>query len=166
MEIFKRAHILGSEIYQDAKAELEKNRKPNCCIICGIPLKNRRWKYCTDECRINWFKQFKPYFLWGEIRLKALERDNFTCVKCGFRDEESKIYHTGKLIADHIKPIALGGEEFELINLQTLCEKCNRTKTNEDLRLIMKLKFPKPPEEEIKKNRKLTEFISILKENI
>jgi len=37
-----------------------------------------------------------------------------------------------KLIGDHIKPIALGGEEFDIDNVQTLCIKCNKLKTAKD----------------------------------
>ena len=102
--IVKRSHILGSEIYHDAKLKLEKERKKGCCIICGSLLPPKQKKYCTNECRINWFKQFKPYFLWKEIRDKVFLRDNFTCKICGFKDEDSINYHayinTGKLVAD------------------------------------------------------------------
>lgn len=42
----------------------------------------------------------------------------------------------GLLIVDHIKAIALGGDEFDLNNLQTLCKKCNRLKTKDDAGLI------------------------------
>ncbi len=35
-------------------------------------------------------------------------------------------------IADHVVPIALGGAEFDLDNVQLLCEVCNRKKTKKD----------------------------------
>ena len=35
-------------------------------------------------------------------------------------------------IADHIIPIALGGPEFDLNNVQLLCERCNKEKTVKD----------------------------------
>lgn len=37
-----------------------------------------------------------------------------------------------KLIADHIIPLALGGEEWNKKNVQTLCLKCNQIKTIQD----------------------------------
>lgn len=36
------------------------------------------------------------------------------------------------LIADHIVPIALGGPQWDINNIQTLCLDCNRTKTAHD----------------------------------
>ena len=36
---------------------------------------------------------------------------------------------SGGLEADHIIPIALGGNEYDLKNLQTLCERCHKRKT-------------------------------------
>lgn len=39
-------------------------------------------------------------------------------------------------VVDHILPIALGGQEFNLENLQLLCPECNAIKTAEDLARI------------------------------
>ena len=44
------------------------------------------------------------------------------------------------LIVDHIKPIALGGDEWDLDNLQTLCYRCNNIKTKKDLKFIARAK--------------------------
>lgn len=41
-------------------------------------------------------------------------------------------------VADHIIPIALGGAEFDLNNIQLLCEVCNREKTKKDQAEIAK----------------------------
>jgi 5-methylcytosine-specific restriction endonuclease McrA len=38
--------------------------------------------------------------------------------------------------ADHIVPIALGGEEFDLKNIQLLCEVCDKAKTARDAAMI------------------------------
>lgn len=35
-------------------------------------------------------------------------------------------------VADHIQPIALGGDEWDLNNLQSLCRQCNKAKTAKD----------------------------------
>lgn len=37
-----------------------------------------------------------------------------------------------KLHADHITPIALGGDEWDMNNIQTLCEECHKKKTAKD----------------------------------
>ena len=46
--------------------------------------------------------------------------------------------NSSELIGDHIKPIALGGDEWDLNNIQTLCIKCNKVKTKEDMKKIAK----------------------------
>lgn len=102
---------------------------------------------------------------WLEVRKEVFKRDKLTCIKCGFHyhyerkyyNENSRVYCLNKcyhvlgenkdnktlifgsqkgLIVDHIIPIALGGNEWSLNNLQTLCSKCNIKKTTEDLKNI------------------------------
>lgn len=53
-----------------------------------------------------------------ELRWKVWERDNFTCLHCGSRQN---------LSVDHIYPESTGGG-LELNNLQTLCKTCNSKK--------------------------------------
>lgn len=59
------------------------------------------------------------------LRYKILKRDKFKCKSCGAKagDVELEI--------DHIVPVSKGGKTTE-INLQTLCKKCNRGKSNEN----------------------------------
>jgi 5-methylcytosine-specific restriction endonuclease McrA len=52
---------------------------------------------------------------WLIIRKSVLQRDNFTCQKCGSKDE---------LVAHHLIPYRLGGSD-DLENLITLCRKCH-----------------------------------------
>lgn len=54
-------------------------------------------------------------------RWNVLERDNHKCVACGSND---------RLEVDHIKPVSKGGTSDEC-NLQVLCFKCNRGKSND-----------------------------------
>ena len=54
------------------------------------------------------------------MKLAILVRDNRRCLKCGtVRD----------LTIDHITPLAKGGDN-DLNNLQTLCFKCNSSKSD------------------------------------
>lgn len=46
------------------------------------------------------------------------------------------LFNPEGLIGDHIKPIALGGDEFDINNVQTLCPDCNKIKTKKDMGLI------------------------------
>lgn len=142
-EIKQRSRGIVDSTYYDAKAELLRNAVKGHCIICHAPLGKGRKKYCTQECFENWFKQFKPPFLWNEIRRRVFRRDHHTCVQCHKRKKDmEKIYGDysvfATMIADHIIPIALGGEEFDEKNVQTLCHDCNKVKTKFDQQMIAK----------------------------
>jgi hypothetical protein len=58
-----------------------------------------------------------------KLRFEVLQRDGFKCVKCG--ESASSV----KIEIDHIIPISKGGLTIKS-NLQTLCFKCNRGKSN------------------------------------
>ena len=85
-----------------------------------------------NYCNKHSHEDMEQFTSWKVLRLKCLERDDYTCVKCG--DAEINP------IADHIKPIALGGDEWDINNLQTLCQKCNKIKTRQDAKDIAKLR--------------------------
>lgn len=50
-----------------------------------------------------------------------LTRDAWACVQCGRIDQANH--------ADHILPIASGGERYDVANGQTLCLSCHSRKT-------------------------------------
>jgi len=135
MQLNQRSRGSVDSDYFPAKEKLETTRRKGFCMICQIPLvkgeKNSGRKYHRD-CWEKWFGQFRPPMLWAELRERALNRDKHTCVICGNHPSET----SDGLIVDHIKPIALGGEEFDMNNLQTLCTKCNKKKTFYDMKCI------------------------------
>ena len=55
-----------------------------------------------------------------------------------FEENDKKLIvgDDSKLIADHIIPISLGGDEWEINNIQTLCIDCNKIKTKKDAKKI------------------------------
>jgi len=61
-----------------------------------------------------------------KLREAIKRRDNFTCCNCG-----NSIYNEPNLLLeiDHIIPVSKGGQTVAP-NLQTLCWKCNRAKSN------------------------------------
>ena len=59
-----------------------------------------------------------------ELRFEVMKRDNYRCKICGASSEDGVHLHV-----DHIIPIAKGGKT-EMSNLQTLCERCNRGKSD------------------------------------
>lgn len=105
------------------------NQCPVCCKHKDYWTRRKDWRCCSKNCTTIWWHRYQSVG-WNHVRMEALIRDNFTCVKCSFKG------NTNNLIGDHIKPIALGGEEFDLDNIQTLCIKCNRIKTSSDLKKI------------------------------
>ena len=100
------------------------------CPVCEMP--RSKWKAgrlirwtCSAKCnRVFWKKH--AIFGWADLRGKVFDRDNNTCSNCGLKCLASD------LVADHIRPIALGGAQWEMDNIQTLCGACNRIKTKKD----------------------------------
>lgn len=109
-------------------------------LLCLVPTCNElRQKYKTSNrlrhyCSDHNYKDMQNFTSWAVLRDTILKRDNYRCVKCG------KLYHNFELIADHIKPIALGGDESDINNIQTLCKECNKIKTSNDMKEIAKLR--------------------------
>ncbi len=69
-----------------------------------------------------------------------------TCKGFEYKELHGKEYltalvvDTSKLTGDHIHPIALGGDEWDINNIQTLCEQCNKAKTAQDIKEIAVLR--------------------------
>ena len=57
---------------------------------------------------------------WRRLRRAVFRRDGYRCRSCGRR---------GRLEADHVVPIAAGGDPWHLDNLQALCRSCHIRKT-------------------------------------
>jgi hypothetical protein len=110
------------------------------CLYCGEkfwmqPYEAKRVpprKYCNRACfkeyyRTNFSKsgaenRFWKNGSWPYWRREALNRDDYTCSVCSFREPEI-------MEVDHIKERHYGGINT-LANLQTLCPNCHRRKTN------------------------------------
>lgn len=130
--------------------------------------RRKDWRCCSKECSDKLRDEI--IYGWNELKLKAFRRDRFTCVKCGFKarkeqiiTEDSKDWYNknytifelsiengemkavlgepSQLIGDHIKPIALGGYEADIDNIQSLCYKCNKIKTKKDIKEINKVRL-------------------------
>ena len=70
----------------------------------------------------------RPRTINEKIRLQVLKHDNYKCQKCG----RSPVTHAGiYLHIDHMIPFSKGGSS-EIGNLQTLCNKCNLGKNNDE----------------------------------
>jgi 5-methylcytosine-specific restriction endonuclease McrA len=77
--------------------------------------KNPQWKGGVTPL-YKQIRKSKDYDLW---RRAVYERDNYTCVWCGYTGK--------KLVADHIKPFAVYPElRFAIDNGRTLCIDCHK----------------------------------------
>ena len=99
------------------------------CLNCSKLLKGRQQKYCGWDCTEEWTCKHSH----GWRRSKLARQKKYICDKC---KTDCRDYY----ILDHIKPIALGGEEFDEKNLQILCKKCDKIKTKQDHKDIAKLR--------------------------
>jgi len=148
--------IKRSPIFYDLNKEQKKWLKSNCCPICGLP-KNKwkrrtDWRCCSKDCTHEFSK---ITYVWQWFKEKAFKRDKYTCIKCGKKPKRREMHsrkdkegnwdyywkevdgnNSSELIADHIVPIAIGGKEYDLNNIQTLCIECNKEKTKEDMKKI------------------------------
>ena len=127
-------------------------------LLCLVPIcNNLREKHKTRKtfrnyCENHTFEDMREFTSWQTLRIKSFKRDNFTCVKCGFKSESIHYKDGRELIGDHIIPISLGGDEWDLKNIQTLCQKCNKIKTKKDQKKISELRRT---EKILKDNQKL-----------
>lgn len=139
------------------------NKCPQCGKIKSEWKRRTDWRCCSTECSALFFHD-KVIHSWAEIREKALCRDDWRCVRCGVQPTtiirngyqgsrkvlkryydplwrgEMAVVVEG-LVGDHIVPIALGGEEFSLKNIQTLCGLCHKSKTADDVKRIARLRI-------------------------
>jgi len=162
-------------ILEPAKTWLKEDK----CAGCGKEKKDwkrsTKYKCCSKDCTTKYMRD-STYYGWPELRLKAIQRDNYKCIKCGkqetlivntkigwmtweqlkdhyitFRntyyvervDEEKQeiiLHDISKYVVDHIHAISLGGEEWDINNLQTLCKECNKIKTKKDMGKIAQLR--------------------------
>lgn len=90
---------------------------------------NRRREYARHSAKVTRGQR------WKALRMQALDRDDWSCVKCGERR---------RLEVDHIEPVRDRPDlAYSLTNLQTLCGRCHARKT----RIEVGLGQPNPARE-------------------
>lgn len=91
-----------------------------------IPFNHSLKSYIIQKIKYKNSAKGQRNLMTDKLRKKILERDNYTCQNCG-----NSTYNEPNLLleVDHIIPVSKGGKTIEN-NLQTLCWKCNRSKSN------------------------------------
>ena len=79
-----------------------------------------------DKLTASAFTKEQRALMTNKLRESIKHRDNFTCCNCR---NSTHIEPNLLLEIDHIIPVSKGGCTVES-NLQTLCWKCNRSKSN------------------------------------
>lgn len=100
------------------------------CTFCSAEIdrvKNevdtRAMLFCDADCRNNWQRRFRPNLTKKFTQHQTRQWKGDACVRCG---------STEKLELDHVIPRFMGGPTTKE-NSQTLCQKCNMKKKQEDL---------------------------------
>ncbi|MBP3243359.1 MAG: HNH endonuclease [Ruminococcus sp.] len=111
------------ENYQKTAYTVENIEKIIACTLNNMVKINDELNDINYETtREKYFAKNQRKLMTKELRRKIMERDNYTCQKCGkyMPDEVG-------LQVDHIVAIKNGGKTVES-NLQVLCDKCNLSK--------------------------------------
>ena len=90
----------------------------NLCRVCGDLTMDNRHTFCGPRCLRDFFMQTD----WERVRQVVYARDGGICMKCGKR-VNAKNFHV-----DHIVPLAHGGDEWSLDNVELSCRECNLQK--------------------------------------
>ena len=98
----------------------------SCDILMDIENLNKFIVFLSEKIKFRKSAAGQRALMTSALRRKILQRDEYTCKKCG-----NSINNEPNLLLeiDHIKPISKGGLTTE-DNLQVLCWRCNRQKGN------------------------------------
>jgi len=98
--------------------------------VCPSQTKWRALRYCSTECygkasrEDNYGNNFYSNRKWKKTKTEVLERDNYTCQKCG-KTAKELLRDDVDLHVHHIVPRSEGGAEYNKNNLIVLCGLCH-----------------------------------------
>ncbi len=128
---YSRTGIFDTDKARESKARRELSHTFMICSYCLKQKASRARICCSKECDENFHKEYRFWIKsWFGLRDEALTRDAFECRKCGEKATD----------VDHVIEISDGGEEWDLENLQSLCDKCHKEKTAQSRRARSKTK--------------------------
>jgi 5-methylcytosine-specific restriction endonuclease McrA len=144
-QILQKMLIREHRRYSNSPEEKERLAR-RACPSCGRErsafTSGRETICCGPSCSAKYWSEERPTV--GEMRRFILLEQEGKCARC--RKEipqslpEGGRHHTHSFILDHIRPIAMGGDQWAIANLQVLCTRCNRIKTARDMGAIARWK--------------------------
>jgi 5-methylcytosine-specific restriction endonuclease McrA len=116
------------------------------CPNCGRERQNFNfWNMDAVCCRPSCTAEY-----WGrqptiaEMKQRVLAEQEGKCAHCGEEIPEPSAQQdrsaSHPCVMDHIRPLAMGGDQWARENLQVLCRRCNRIKTARDMGEIARWK--------------------------
>lgn len=149
------------------KTEIRGPNGRGICRWCHREVPSGRRTFCGDYCVHEWRLRTDP----GYLRQQVLKRDRGICAVCGL--DTIEFYRRLQLVplrkrralsyqldlhgkrrsfwdADHILPVAEGGGECDLSNIQTLCLWCHQEHT---IQLRSRIKKQQPESIKVSKGQ-------------
>jgi 5-methylcytosine-specific restriction endonuclease McrA len=100
--------------------------------VLAVPPMSECWRCQKGKCRRHYYFRTWPVELfwarakpWEPVEYSVRETETkSTCPRCGILMERQR------MSVDHIRPISLGGLEWDRDNLRWMCLKCNVSRGN------------------------------------
>ncbi len=122
----------GWKLSEEAKAKMRLAWEKRKLIPFSMETRQKMSKARLGKLNHNW----KGGNIKSTVKM-VKERDDYTCKKCGFRDDPI-------MVVDHINPRFIRPDlELHPDNLMTLCPNCHARKTIKDRKIIAKFKKEK-----------------------
>jgi 5-methylcytosine-specific restriction endonuclease McrA len=131
--------------YSNTPVEKERLAR-GACPACGRDRPDfwpgRDTLCCSPACSAAYWREERPTV--AEMRRLVLLEQEGKCAHCHTVIPKTitpaRRHPPHPWILDHIRPIAMGGDQWAPGNLQVLCARCNRIKTARDIGRIVRWK--------------------------
>jgi len=152
---YSRIGVFDPYKARESKARRQLSHELNICAYCLKQKSKRNVICCSKECEENFSHEFAFWIKsWYSLRAQCFKRDSYKCVKCGKEATD----------CDHIIEIIDGGDEWDLDNLQSLCNECHKEKTRKSWRERRKKTMPKEVNWKSQENYCHSEFFQLIEE--
>ena len=141
------------ETFISARDKYRGSKGKGNCGYCGKRITDKRRSYwCSDDCTNKVDDESNDWQRWKH---KVFFRDEYTCQGCGdsfpiekhcprknYISEREYIWFAGQAASgyfdcDHKIPVEIKPEiQWQMSNLQSLCHRCHKKKTKEDIKAI------------------------------